>query len=134
MEPTLAYELPRISWFTRTYVQGNSPAVRGQTPVWSRASGLVQGSSGPEQAIAFADRPRVEPAVIRREAAARGQVELPAVELTGEYAILDPAELGEITPEVRAAALDHVAVALPELLYGRTLRVVALDVLHPLHA
>src|SRR5579885_1064809 len=47
----------------------------------------------------------------------------------GEHAVLDFGEARQVGLEVRAAALDAVAVALPELLVRRLLGVVALGVL-----
>ena len=54
--------------------------------------------------------------VVAGQAFAGGDVELPAVEGAGEDAVLDLAEAGQVGLQVRAAALDAVAAALPGLL------------------
>src|SRR6266508_4105050 len=54
-------------------------------------------------------------AVVACETFSGGDVEFPAVECAGEDTSLDLTEAGQIRFQVRAAALDAVAVALPHL-------------------
>src|SRR5690606_6087089 len=75
---------------------------------------------------------REELAVVRGEALARLEVELPAMERTGEHTVLNLTEAGEVGLQVRAAALDHVPLALDQRLIRTLLDVVPLGVLDPL--
>src|SRR5215469_7309254 len=72
---------------------------------------------------------RIERVALRSEAAPRSQLELPAVHGAGQHTILNLCEAREIGLQVRAAPLDAIAVAFPELLHRRFLGVVPLGVL-----
>src|SRR5260370_26441022 len=58
-----------------------------------------------------------------------GELELPAMHGAGQHAVFEFGEARQVCFQVRAAALDAVAVALPELLHGGFFGVVALCVL-----
>src|SRR6266516_2824628 len=74
----------------------------------------------------------VEAAVVGGQAAPGGELELPAVHVAGEHAVLDHAELRQVGLEVRAAALYQVAVQGDQLLGLAQLGVPALGVLEAL--
>src|SRR3712207_9216045 len=60
------------------------------------------------------------------------EVELPAVQRTGQDSVLLLPKACQVGFEVRAAALDHEVATLPQLPYRRRLRVVGLRILHTL--
>src|SRR5947207_15333602 len=80
----------------------------------------------------FGEMLGVELAVVRGEALAGGQLELPAMHSTGEDALLYLAETCKVGLEMWTAALDAVAIALPELLLRRLFSIVAFDILDAL--
>ena len=80
----------------------------------------------------FGETLGVELAVVRGEALAGGQLELPAMHGTGEDAVLYLAKTCKIGLEMWTAALDAVAIALPELLLRRLFSIVAFDILDAL--
>src|SRR5579862_3527893 len=82
--------------------------------------------------VGFGEWLGIEMAVIRGEAAPGGQLKLPAVHRARQYAVFDPGEARQVSFEVRAAPLDAIAFRLPELIYLRLLRIVALGVLDAL--
>src|SRR6266511_3524909 len=108
-----------------------APGARARAATPADGSGGRWPSRGPAAPGAFAAG-RGEPPVVGGEAAPGRQVELPAVHPAGEHAVLDVAELRQVRLQVRAAALDQVAVHLDQLLHRRLLRVPALGVLEPL--
>src|SRR5260221_3102511 len=75
------------------------------------------------------NRLRIERVALRSKAAPRSQLKLPAVHGASQHAILNLCEAREIGLQVRAAPLDAIAVAFPELLYCRFLGVVPLGIL-----
>src|SRR5207245_7631150 len=78
------------------------------------------------------ERLREEAPVVGREAAARRQLELPAMQRAREDAVLDDAETRQVGLQVRAAPLHSVARALEELPLRQLLGIAALRVLDPL--
>src|SRR5258708_4978255 len=64
----------------------------------------------------FAKRLRVERMALRGQAASGFQIELPAMHRAGQYAVLNFCKARQVGLEMRTAALNAIAVALPELL------------------
>src|SRR5258708_11062340 len=75
------------------------------------------------------NRLRIERVALRSKAAPGSQLKLPAVHGASQHAILNLCKAREIGLQVRAAPLDAIAVAFPELLYCRFLGVVPLGIL-----
>ena len=75
------------------------------------------------------NRLRIEWMALGSEAAPGSQFKLPAMHCAGQHAVLDAGEARQVGFEVGAAALDAIAVALPQLLHCRLLGVVAFGVL-----
>src|ERR1700730_7640362 len=75
------------------------------------------------------NRLRVQRMSLRGQTASGGKLELPAVHGQCQHPVLDFGEARQVGFQVRAAALDAVTVALPELLYGSFFGVIAFGVL-----